>query len=226
MRPTLVTVFLHGSNPKRSYDEYKKRFDCLVALEIPIVLFLDKRSSWSFPPHVMVHKVSLSDTWVGKHIPDTSILPTERSHFDTCEYLKIQNTKTEWLYKASQENPFQTEWFIWVDFGIEHVMKTPKDTLLRLKNIQVPTTPCIRTAGIWPRTSPSIGCVNWRFAGGFLMIHTSRVRELHERVCAKLLEIQPAITWEVNVWNLLENDGIDFGWFLSDHNDTIIPSNV
>jgi hypothetical protein len=139
--------------------------------------------------------------------------------------MKIMNAKTEWLYRASQENPFQTSWFVWIDFGIEHVMKHPVETLMRLQHIKVPCFPCIRTAGILKESEIKDPCdgIDWRFAGGFLMIHESLIQELNNRVCAKLLEIQPSITWEVNVWNMLEKDGLDMGWFFGSHDDTIIP---
>lgn len=226
MTISFISAFYHGSNPKRCYDEYKRHFDCIVDLGIPIVLFLDERSTWTFPANVRVYKVCLEDTWVGKHITYTSNLPTIRSEPDTCEYMKIINAKTEWLYRASLENPFQTEWFVWIDFGLPHVFKTPIQTLERLKCLQVPDYPCIRTAGIWSKIPISTNGVHWRFAGGFLMAHISKLYTLHLAVISKLAHIQPAITWEVNIWAMLEEDGLDFGWFLSDHDDTIIPSNV
>lgn len=220
---TFVTCFFHGANPKRTYDDYKRHFDSIVTTGIPIVLFLDTRSSWTFPTNVHVYRVSLEDTWVGQNIPTTRILPANRSQTDTFEYLAIMNTKTEWLYKASTENPFQTEWFTWIDFGLAHVFKNPIETLLRLKHLQPPCHPCLRTAGIWGQWGVSPDSVHWRFAGGFLLAHISKIPNLHNLVKSKLTSIQPAMTWEVNVWAMVENDGFEFGWFSSDHNDTIIP---
>ena len=221
---TFVTSFLHGANPKRSYDEYKRHFDSIVATGIPIVLFLDKRSSWTFPTNVHVFRVvSLEDTWVGQTIPNTCILPTNRSQSDTFEYLAIMNAKTEWLYNATLENPFQTEWFAWIDFGLAHVFKNPVETLLRLKYLQPPCYPCLRTAGIWEQRNVSLDSVHWRFAGGFLLAHISKIPNLHNAVRSKLTSIQPAMTWEVNIWAMVEKDGLDFGWFPADHNDSIVP---
>lgn len=221
---SFVTSFLHGSTPHRSYDEYKRYFDSIAASGISIVLFLDRRSKWTFPTNVRVYKVSLEDTWVGKTIHSESILPdTVSPKKDTCEYLKIMNTKTEWLYKASIENPFNTEWFAWIDFGVAHVFKTPVQTIQRLRNLQSPVFPCIQTCGIWPKLDVSPKTLSWRFAGGFLMGHASKLEELHNAVVSKLISIQPAFTWEVNVWAMLEADGFDMGWFRGSHDDTIIP---
>jgi len=223
MSITFVTSFLHGANPKRTYDEYKRHFDSIVETGIPIVLYLDKQSTWTFPTNVRVYRAGLEDTWVGQNIPETSILPVNVSPKDTCEYLKIMNTKTEWLYKASLENPYQTDWFAWIDFGIAHVFKKPRDTLQRLRYLRAPSYPCIRTAGIWPYLPVSPSALQWRFAGGFLMAHKSKTEELHFKVIEKLSALQPIFTWEVNVWGLLEYEGYDLGWFQGSHDDTIIP---
>jgi hypothetical protein len=133
------------------------------------------------------------------------------------------NTKTEWLYRASCENPFQSEWFAWIDFGLAHVFKRPAETIQRLRDLQPPVVPCIQTCGIWPKVEVSPRFLNWRFAGGFLIAHVSHIERLHTAVLTKLASIQPAITWEVNTWAMLEADGLDMGWFQGSHDDTIIP---
>lgn len=224
---TFVTSFLHIDAVHRSHDEYKRFFDSIAESGIQIVLFLDKKSDWTFPANVCVYKVSIEDTWVGKNIPDESVLPDTLSITkDTCRYMKAINTKPEWLYRASRENPFQTEWFAWIDFGLAHVFKNPVETISRLRDMYPPTVPCIKMAGICPKSDISPRTVHWRFAGGFFMGHTSTLEALHMAAIAKLASIQPVITWEVNVWAMLEADGFDMGWFLSDHNDTIIPRHL
>ncbi len=221
---TFVTSFLHGTNPKRGYDEYKRYFDLIVSTGVPIILFLDKQSTWSFPSNVHVYRTCLDDAWVGQTIADDRTTPLTRSPTDTLEYLKIMNTKTEWLYRASIDNPFQTQWFAWIDFGLAHVFQTPTETLLRLKRLHPPCYPCVRTAGIWGQSDVHVDSVHWRFAGGFLLAHVSKIESLHNAVMSKLVSIQPSMTWEVNIWAMIENDGFDFGWFPSDHNDSIVPN--
>lgn len=213
-----------GSHAKRPYSTYKELFDRLVSTGISIVLFLDKRSDWTFPANVWVERVSLEDTWVGKNVLDNAMLPSCRDSCDTLEYMKIINSKSEWIYRASQKNPWKTDWFAWIDFGIFHVI-SQKETIEHISSLKPPTQPCLKTAGIWNKGSyDAFERVCWRFAGGFLMIHTSKAKEFHEQVCRKIQDIHPRFAWEVNLWYLLEKDGMDMGWYSSDHNDRIIPT--
>jgi hypothetical protein len=220
---TYVTAFFQGKRMKRSIEEYKQEFDKLVATGIKLVLFLDSDVHWIFPDNVHVYPASLEDTWVYQTIQSPFILPTPRGEHDSLEYLQIQNSKVEWLYRATLYNPWKTEWFAWIDFGITHVFKKPEETLERLKQLQPPTTACIRTAGIWSHRGGYEGAVCWRFAGGFLLLHHAYAKSFMERCHSILLRKKPYFSWEVNVWAELESEGVQLGWYASDHNDSIIP---
>lgn len=222
---TLVTAFLCGRESKHSPDEYLGNFRRLAETGCPIVLFLDPRTGWtSFPPNVTVIDVSLSDTWIGRSVPIDVKLPPLRSTTDTREYMMIQHTKTEFLLRASQLNPYGSEWYAWVDFGLGHVFRDPETTFERLRTLCPPRTPCIRTAGIWQYSPRDLSrAVCWRFAGGFLMAHVSHLQELDNAVKESVSRRLPHFAWEVNTWADVEQRGLDLGWFLSDHNDTIIP---
>lgn len=221
---TFVTSFLCGSNPKRSPDVYRALFLHLAETGIPIVLFLDERTGWSsFPPNVHVIPASIGDTWAGRNIPTDVILPANRSPEDTREYMMIISAKSEFVARAAQVNPFHTDWFAWIDFGIGHVFRTPEATLARLKAMTPPPTPCMRTAGIWRHIPESVfDAVCWRFAGGFFLIHASLTQAFHEEVTKSIQRNLPRLAWEVNIWAEVERNGMDLGWYPSDHNDTII----
>ena len=209
---------------KRTIEEYKQEFDKLAATGIKLVLFLDSDVHWIFPDNVFVYPASLEDTWIYEKVPNYVNLPHPRGEHDTLEYLQIQNSKVEWLLKASHYNPWKTQWFAWIDFGITHVFKNPEETLERLKQLQPPPSPCIRTPGIWRHRGAYEGGVCWRFAGGFLLIHSSFLQNFVKYCQSIIIQKLPYLSWEVNVWAELETKGVDFGWYPADHNDTIIPS--
>jgi hypothetical protein len=222
---TYVTSFIPSDNPKHTLEKYKQRFEQLAGTGLPFVLFLDISLDWTFSDNVMVFFVNgLADTWIHQNLPKDVCLPSQRSKNDTTKYLEVQNTKLYCLRNAARMNPFQTEWFAWIDFGVTHVFHSPEDTLQRLCNLRPPDEPGLRTAGILQTSLSHIwDRVCWRFAGGFLLAHVSKIEELCSVFEQIALREFPKLTWEVNYWALMESEGVDFGWFPANHNDTIIP---
>ena len=222
---TYVTAFLCGDSSKHTYHAYIAQFLQLANTGAPIVLFLDTRTGWvSFPSNVHIIDATLADTWIGQNVPKRVELPAIRSTTDTRECMMIMNAKPEFVLKASQLNPYSTEWFAWIDFGIGHVFKTPETTFSRILTIVPPSFPCMRTAGIWRHIPESIfDAVCWRYAGGFFLIHASLATEFDTVTKASIQRNLPRFAWEVNIWADVERNGFDLGWFQSDHNDSIIP---
>lgn len=218
---TFVTAFIQGDFMKRSRESYKQYFDTLAATGLPFVLFLDKRVDWTFPSNVFVYPISLEECWVSSNVPQDVILPELRLD-NTREYLMIQNSKPEFLWRAANLNVYNTEWFAWIDFGIVHVFKQPQQTLQRLCNLKPPTMPGVYTAGIWPHKNTPKGGVCWRFAGGFQLIHRDFTPFFWNRCQQQIIATLPYLTWEVNNWAEIESS-FPLGWFPADHNDSIIP---
>lgn len=224
MSLTLVTAFLRLPLAKHNEETYRAQFEKLSSLGVPIVLFLDRRyACLSHPPHVRVIPVSLEDTWVASVVPANPVLPLQRSPVDTREYMMVMTAKTEFVADAARRNPFGTDWFAWVDFGIGHVFKDPVTTFARLASLRVPRTPCIRTAGIWDQVWTPHDQVCWRFAGGFFLCHRSRAEDFDQAVRESVLRRLPHFSWEVNTWADVEQRGMDLGWFPANHDDSIIP---
>lgn len=221
---TFVTGFLCGDVSKHPPSKYLEWFYHIANTGIPIVLFLDPASGWTkFPSNVVVIPFELKDTWVGQNVPMDVVLPASRG-INTREYMLIQNAKTEFVFRASQLNPFRTSWFAWIDFGIYHVFKTPEHTLARIRSLSPPATPCLRTAGIWTSLPEDIRTgICWRYAGGFFLAHASLIPRFHNEVLLSVQRHLPHLTWEVNTWAEIERDGFPLGWFLGSHDDTIIP---
>lgn len=222
---TYTTAFLCGDSAKHTPDAYRTWFQQLADTGVPIVLFLDPKTEWtSFPANIHVIPAALSDTWIGHNVPRDVCLPACRSPSDTREYMMIQNTKTEFVLRATNVNPYKTEWFAWIDFGIGHVFRSPETTFARIRDLVPPTTPCMRTAGIWQHIPESLfEAVCWRYAGGFFLVHSSVIPRVHASVMRSIQRSLPQLAWEVNVWADVERSGIDLGWFQADHNDSIIP---
>lgn len=222
---TYVTAFLCGRTPKRSYDAYKGYFDRLAATGLPFVVFLDRRLDWTFPSNVFVLPVLLEETWVAQHVPSNAELPPIRNPVDTLEYMLIQASKLEWVERATYLNPWKTDWFAWIDFGIVHVFRDPDSTLNRLQRMGPPATREFRTAGIWAHKTADVWKqICWRFAGGFFLGDTESVRSVEAQFRETIERSLPKFTWEVNLWALMESNGVPMGWYIASHDDTIIDA--
>lgn len=53
---------------------------------------------------------------------------------DTRDYILLQNNKMDFLWRAIQENPFQSEFFFWIDFGIQTCANVPSSDFTFIKN--------------------------------------------------------------------------------------------
>lgn len=225
---TWVTTFLipQDREPVYNLSHYRKQFERLLETGVPIVLFLDKKIEWKFNhPNLKVYPVSLEDTWIHSAVPDDAVVTTIRVEKDTLGYMKIQHTKVEWLHRAKLMNPFKTEWFGWIDMGIQRVLTDAG--FERLRTLVLPTIPRLVTPGCWAWVDNNVWKgIHWRFCGGLLLIHGSFTESFFETHKATVLRELPKFTWEVNIWALMEWDGYSFGWtHAPEHNDSMVPSN-
>lgn len=227
---TFVTTFLLP--PDRpvigSLDKYRAQFETIAQTGIPIVLFLDSTiTEWTFPENVHVVKVSLADTWIDSVAPasGTYDITSVRTPKDTLGYMKIQHTKAEWLVRARAMNVYATIWYAWIDFGIVRVLDAP--AIDRLKTMKPPLEERIVTPGCWAWILDDTNVwkgVHWRFCGGFILMHKNLIEPFWEQYKATILRELPRFTWEVNIWALMESDGLNFGWTpCCEHSPEIIP---
>jgi len=228
MSYTLVSSFVlqkRDIGNTQKIQDYLKRFEYIKNLNIPTVLFLDKTISMEETETLKIVPYSIEDTWCYKEYSSVEpSLPTVRNHEkDTFDYLVIQNSKPEWVFKVSRINPFNTDYFVWVDFGLSHVIKN-KDNFNILKTLKPSHDICLSviTDTIHPFLSDRI-C--WRYAGGVFYISKIDAELFYETCKAVLQHIRPRITWEVNIWALIEvSKLLKLNFYYADHNDTLLTN--
>jgi glycosyl transferase, family 25 len=224
---TYVSAFFLPADrpPTQPPEVYRGQFDRLVESGVSVVLFLDSNLDWTFPSNVHVVRIAFEDTWIHRVTEGVPIELTDlRAPKDTLGYMNIQHSKTEWLRRAYELNPYGTQWFAWIDFGIARLLDA--NTVNRLRRLPVPETPRLVTPGCWGWIDCTVwNEVQWRFCGGFLMIHGDKIPGFWEAYTKTVLETLPKFTWEVNIWMLMEWDGYDFGWVRGNHDNTVIPTN-
>jgi hypothetical protein len=228
---TYVTAFILQTKDKdnsEKKEEYIKRFQYLLKLKINILLFLDRSVIIeNLPDNISVINTDLSESIIYKEYSDIEIkLPEIRNEpKDTIDYMFIQNSKLEFIYKATQLNPFSSTHFAWIDFGISHVISEPEKTLSLLENLRPNNTQLLFAAIHTPPANIPLNKICWRFAGGFFLVNADTAKDLFELYCKVIKEIKPQLSWEVNIWAYIENKyAYPFNVYYANHNDTIITN--
>jgi hypothetical protein len=246
MNLTFTSSFIHIY--KTPYDhrnnEWRiERFEEIASTGIKICLYISNEFiaimndlCIKYPNIRIMRVLSIQETRIWKvwhqgvrslcdqPLAQSALLPENRkAEKDTIEYLCLMNSKIEFMGDTIRENPFQSEYFAWIDFNISHVFKRTESTsdFIRFLGKCNYTGNFLTIPGCWEKDiEPSTDQICWRFCGGFFMGHRENIIEFAECVWENVVNISP--TWEVNVWAMVERKGIYIDWFLADHNDSMI----
>lgn len=179
--------------------------------------------------------VLLNETNIGKimyGIPNIELPNNRFGEKDIIDYIVLMNSKIEFVKKTIDINPWNTDYFCWLDFNIVHVFKDKTNTLEYLKNmnnLKVETDKIV-IPGCWPEkfynTDYLCNNVVWRFCGGVFLGHKDKLVDFYNLYISNLpvfLVTYNKAVWEVNFWAWLETF-TDFSplWYSADHNDSII----
>jgi hypothetical protein len=152
---------------------------------------------------------------------------------DTYRYMMLINSKVEYLFRTTQNNPFNTGHFAWIDFGLFHIIRDYEAAQKKLYRIATTEYKIgsLMIPGCWQKGQPIIDRINWRFCGGFLLGCREEIVRFYNTYLGQLkifLDIYGILVWEVNFWAWLESNAkITVSWYLADHNDSMldIPCN-
>lgn len=220
----LVTCYYDIYNNLEKFNVYIELFRILGNSGIPMILFTNPNLVSQFVfPSVTVIGISLEDFELYSIVLHSNKdLPTNRNMIkDTKEFFALMNTKIEFIKKAAEIVDNNT--FVWVDFGILKIINNSDEFINKLKNIDKNTYTNITIPGCWNFGIPfSYDNVNWRFCGTLFIIPRHHIDTFYNH-CKNVLIESPKITWEVNIWNIVEQYMVtDITWYLADHNDSII----
>jgi len=229
---TYVTAFLNiNNNDTNNYFPY---FEKLAKTNIPIVLFMDKNyieyghyliKTYS---NVKILKyITKDDLQINKYIQNKQLPLNRNLNKDTADYLALMNNKIFFVKEAMDANLFTTDTFAWIDFRIFHIFSDNNIEINKKLNdlsFQLYSTENIISyfPGNLEHKKYIVDFVNWRFLGGFFIMNKNAIIKLIKET-TNLLIILPILTWEVNIWAILEHNNLfDFGWYYADHNKSII----
>jgi hypothetical protein len=221
---TIVSCFIKDVNniKYRTTDNYLELGKLLIDSDIPKVIFMNQslidsikyynRENTIFIPF---EKEDLFFYKYKNNITDFS-LNTGNLDKDTLDYMLLINNKTEFIQTAIKLNPFHTDQFIWVDFGLKYIMNFSDDDYMKyISNLIHKSYENVRISSwldprIYNNGTDIYKNVEWYFAGGIfggssqkLLLFSDKCREKVKQV----IQEKKSLMWEGNIWYLvfLEN---------------------
>jgi hypothetical protein len=250
---TIVSGFVDLTKHDETYSNknlniYLEKAKKLLEIKIPKIIFIENHLLENLPKDEMTHYIpfDIKELWFYPHYERIKNLPNPRvanPKKDTNLYISVTIQKTEWMKKAAMINHFNTEQFMWIDFGIFHISNDDIDFKNRIINktrykiqkdvIHLPSA-CKYQENFddfqnYTRKMYQEGNLNksifkyafWFFAGGMFMCNKNSIIKFSSLVKKKALELveNDLLTWEVNIWYMiyLENKDL-FSVYTADHN--------
>ena len=238
---TIVSAFISNVNTIYPISKYYESGKHLLQSTNPKILFVDD-NMFDFigdnydMSNTLLIKVNRDDfSYLNEytHLLHKFEVNTPNITKDTLEYMLIMCNKTEWIKQAIMLNPFLTDNFTWIDFGIRYVFKCSDNEFIeKINNLKNKIYPKVRMGNIW-----DVEClynidiyrnITWYFAGGIFGGSAEFLVEFSEKMKTKCIEIitrKNTIMWEVNIWYLIYRENPElFDLYKCDHNDSIVDN--
>jgi len=223
----LVSSFLLQSSghTTHSVEKYFHNFNRMRAvIDIPMILFVDRTLSTDSLElkNVNIIRCSLEETDTYELIQSCAnpvVQVSDNPSKNTKDFHIIMNSKTEFMVKAMDITDSRI--LSWVDFGIGHVIKDEK-SFLHLKKLHS-LEGGVHIPGAWNYKTTINDHPAWRFCGGFYVGDRESLRGMHELSRRVIRELLPIVTWEVNIWSMMESIyGFNFHWYYAGHDDGML----
>ena len=236
---TIVSAFVTGVNTRKDFDitkyiEYGKK---LLEIDAPKVIFIElsiyqtyfeKEKKEGHYPNTVFVMMNRFNMYLYEHLNKITNfqINTGKPDKDTVDFMFVQCNKTEWVRQVVNQNPFKTSQFVWIDFGIYHIVQN--DALFQKTIIKISQTECSKVSicSCWNLRLPFVRNIHkdvaWYFAGGifggegeYLIKFADKMKE--ETI--NYINKNNAIVWETNIWYLLYKKHAEiFTPYLADHN--------
>jgi glycosyltransferase involved in cell wall biosynthesis len=232
MTDTLYVTALYNFG-RKSIEGFIADFTPFLKSSLHIYVFTDQESLTLSATNVTVHYLPAHTSGIAAFQQTAPILPEHRNPTkDTLEFLQLMNAKPEFLKRAAELVSVKAKQYVWFDFGILKISKSPDTFIQRLG----------RAAEAVEYTPGKViipGCISrermnvpqlfsspiWRFCGGIVIVPAALVETFHTYQLEQLKKCveRNVLTWEVNLWATIEQAHPElFHWYSADHNDTIV----
>jgi hypothetical protein len=209
---------------REKYFEYCKS---LIQYDVPFVIFcdtniikdvknlLDSLSKNNNGNHNQLIKLIPFNIKELKHYSDKFLkadLPdTRNTEKDTNYFMMAILQKVYWMKQVSEENPFNSKYFCWIDFGINRVLDTESSNynqmLKRIDNCDIGDHIILASNGIPYKlelyTDDFVDKFHECFLGGVIAGSKESIRQFSEYqyiIANNLLNLYNKVTWEISIW--------------------------
>jgi len=239
-KTTIVSGFI-SINTYRSIEKYIEYGKILMNSKLPKIIFIDneiyekyyKNLIFANTQFILTNKSELYLYQYKDQITKFNI-NTNNPTKDTIDYICIICNKTEWMKQAIEMNTYNTEQFVWIDFGIYHIFSQMNIDVFyeKLEKLYSKSYENVRIASCWDINQIYMldiyKDIAWYFAGGVFGGNKNKLKEfsdLMKQKCIELITDKHHIMWEVNIWYLiyLSNKKL-FNSYMADHNSSIIDN--
>jgi hypothetical protein len=244
MPVTFVTSFFHIFTEEfdgRKTTQWRvDRFIELAETGIPICIYISKDfqgviENLGFSNVKIMKTMDICDLWIYKETKKVEYsLPSIRNHQkDIDEYMFTIQSKTEFMKDTIEHNPWNTDYFAWIDFNITHIFNKPSSLeLLKILSRQNICEDVILFPGCWSDKYTNNLSINehihWRFCGGFFAGSRKTILDFHNKYIEyypQFMRTHQKLVWEVNFWAWLEtNTDLPIHWYYADHNDQMFSN--
>lgn len=238
---TIVSAFISNINNRQdmNIDKYYNNGILLLQAQIPKVIYVDihmynkiKDFENTLTKIILINK---NDFYLYNYINQITNFNVNNGNpnKDTIEYMFTMCHKNEWISESIKLNYFNTDNFVWIDFGIRYLFKcNDNEFIQKIENIYNKKYNKVRIGAIWDLNINYSGDIYtnivWFFAGSifgghkdYLLIFSDKMKEK----CIKIINDKKTLMWEVNIWYLIykENNNL-FDCYNCDHNESLVSN--
>lgn len=226
---TIVTAFVQkvNTNSKRSVADYIEFGKNLLNVPNPKVVYIDRESyrdffeekEMEFPLTTFI-PIRKEDIYLYNYKDQLTEFDIQGNpEKDTIDYLFVQCNKTEWVANAIDRNIYKTDQYLWIDFGIYHMVQDsdPEQFQEWVLNMTSKNYPHVRIASCkYKGYSVSYNVYRietWTFAGSVFGGNVASLLEfayLTKKEILKTIQTKKSIMWEINIWYLIYRKNIPF----------------
>jgi hypothetical protein len=238
MSITIVSAIIANCNNDKTIEKYIELGKILIDCNINKILFIDElifdEINKYKSENTIIIKVTKNDLYLYNYLDKMNNfnLETDNKNKDTIDFIFLMCNKTEFVRKAIEINSFNSNNFIWVDFGLRHVFDSDINFTNQINNLKHKYYDKIRIGHIWNlnknyNINPIVS-IMWYFAGGVFGGNTKYLLEFADKtknMCIDIINTHNTLMWEVNVWYLVFKSFPElFNPYYCEHNYSILEN--